>query len=176
MVWRAISQEGVQRWRQRPLNRGRYWQQRFTSELSLNLLFFALASTAEGIVRAPADVLVTRAQVGRGRSFVQEDGDAEALGVAIREGFSKVPILLAADLPYVLSRTVVVAALRELLASDSTSLQPLVTMATRLAAAQRAGAVSAAVLTSLVTTPPTETVCCLSAPTKLRASPEVSSC
>ena len=127
----------------------------FTSELSLNLLFFALASTAEGIVRAPADVLVTRAQVGRGRSFVQEDGDAEALGVAIREGFSKVPILLAADLPYVLSRTVVVAALRELLASDSTSLQPLVTMATQASPLLREQAlfVSAAVLTSLVTTP-----------------------
>ena len=132
----------------------------FMSDLSLNLLAFALASTAEGIVRAPADVLVTRAQVGRGRSFTPQEDDEQAdaqaaLGLSIREGLSKVPILLAADLPYVLSRTVVVAALRELLASDSTSLQPLLTMATQASPLFREQAlfVTAAVVTALITTP-----------------------
>lgn len=133
----------------------------FNSELSLNLLIFALASTAEGIVRAPADVLVTRAQVGRGGlSFAQDDEedddeDMESLGLSLREGLSKVPILLAADLPYVLSRTVVVAALRELLATGSTTLQPLLTMASEASPLLREQAlfVTAAVLTALVTTP-----------------------
>lgn len=130
----------------------------FNGELSLNLLIFALASTAEGIVRAPADVLVTRAQVGRGGASEAQEGEDEdvgALGLSLREGFSKLPILLAADLPYVLSRTVVVAALRELLATGSTALQPLLTMASEASPLLREQAlfVTAAVLTALVTTP-----------------------
>ena len=88
------------------------------------------ANAASLLVRAPAEVVVTRAQVeidtdGDGRISPRElfaaarranatRDAAAALGAAASEGLSAYPMLLATELPYLLARVALVCALSDL--------------------------------------------------------------